>query len=174
MIYDVSEYQHTITNAALEQVLRLQYENYTDNQHPSDKFANALMGKIGEAAWALHLGLSVDEILDDAQGPDFTHMKGWDLDVKTAKHRSSCINVRAYTLDKPNLDRLCILAATADPVSFRASLKGTITGPNLCGLPVHNPALGHSKPYIRIAWDQLTPLRPKIGGQRVDKGVDNL
>ena len=151
MIVDLTTDARTITRAALEQMLRFQQARTgLDNVHPSQEFPNVLRGKLGEAAWAQLLGFGVDAILDDGPGrPDFT-TRGWNLDAKTATPTAPSINVRAYYLDKPDLEKWQLLAARADTDRWTVQLIGSLRGHQLTKYPIQQPASGHSSAYLAI------------------------
>ena len=156
MIVDVKDHAQLVTRAALEQMLRFQQDRSTiDNCHPTREFNNVMLGKLGEVAWALVLGYTPEIVLDDDGGrPDFTTV-GFKVDVKTAPVSASAITVRAYYLDKPDLNKWQILAARADINGFTVELLGSMPGEALAHYPITGAARGHSKGYMKVPVDDF-------------------
>ena len=156
MRQDFSQHQRIITRAALDQMMGFQKSpTGIDRTHPRVTFDNVLKGKLGEAAWAVHLGYGIEEILDDGpHRPDF-EMKGWNLDVKTSQLTRRSINVRSYYLDKPDLDSWVILGALCDIDSWTVELAGSIRANRLSEWAVSDPESGHSTSFIRVPIDAL-------------------
>jgi hypothetical protein len=156
-----------ITQAACKLLLRevSGRQNSLDSRLAWDNWEWFLRGKQAEAAYAMHMGLHIESILDDQRGsPDFTH-DGHYLDVKCASPWSRFVSVQLPRLDRmtnTGLHRWRVIGAKSQNSEGLVTLLGWRPATYLAvDYEIHQPEDGHSYPYIRIPFEDFLPFEEK-------------
>lgn len=156
MIIDTQPCAKQIVQAACRLTYELLNEDYRDQMDPVENLERNVAAKKAEAAYALAYGHPVDRILRDRRGaPDFVTPIGV-VDVK-AHAPGRGVTIGADLLGrKPDDYRL--VACQVWPSSWAVQITGQIHAWEIRHLPVTPPAPGHSRAFIRIPLDLLTPV----------------
>ena len=165
MIIDTQPHAKRIVQAACRLTYQLLDESYRDQMDPVENLARVVAAKKAEAAFAIAYGYPVDRIVRDRRGaPDFETPTGI-VDVK-AHAPNGGVTVGADLVGRKP-DDFRIVACQVWPSSWAVRITGQIRMWEIARLPVSPPAPGHSRAFIRIPLDLLTPVEDQpslLGG----------
>lgn len=124
-----------------------------------------LLGKIGEAAFAMHYGMHLEQLVTDTGGADFVRANRY-IDVKTTTGQTF-VNVQLPRLDRmaeTGLHKWVIVAAKAAGLDGIVTLVGQRPATHLTAdYDIRPPEPGHQYPYIAIPLDDFYPLDDPTG-----------
>ena len=167
VLLDTTPAARWVTQAACTLLLREVSGRSTslDMRVAWDNWALFLRGKQAEAAYAMHMGLHIESIVDDQRGsPDFVH-DGHYLDVKCAG-----LGKRHVSVQLPRLNRMTatglhhwrIVGAKSQNHEGLVTLLGWRPATYLLAdYEIRPPERANSYPYIAIPFEDFLPFEDR-------------